>query len=283
MIAIKQHMVRPLFSVIIPTLNEEGFLPLLLRDLDRQTDHDFEVLVVDANSSDKTKESALRVKHTFPLAFFSLEKKDVAYQRNYGAAKAQGQYLFFLDADTRITSTFIKQAKKCIQKKGLLFIPYVLPDYENRKADVLFQVVNFAVETAILMGKPLSTGGQILIERHFFSTIGGFQTGLFMAEDHHIIQKAYAWGVRPKLVHNLKVRFSLRRMKREGRLQVLYKYFIVSAHFLLKGMVKERLFEYEMGGHLYKSTYLKRHMKGRSFNDLLRQMKRTFTVLLQEE
>ena len=47
-------MISTFFSVIIPTLNEEHFLPKLLADLSLQTFKRFEVIVIDANSSDKT-------------------------------------------------------------------------------------------------------------------------------------------------------------------------------------------------------------------------------------
>ena len=44
----------PLFSIVIPCLNEEKYLPNLLRELTLQTFDKFEVIVVDAKSSDKT-------------------------------------------------------------------------------------------------------------------------------------------------------------------------------------------------------------------------------------
>ena len=45
---------EPFFSIIIPTLNEEKYLPLLLSDLEHQLFTDFEVIVVDGKSADKT-------------------------------------------------------------------------------------------------------------------------------------------------------------------------------------------------------------------------------------
>lgn len=277
-------MNHPLFSVIIPTLNEEEYLPRLLTDLSHQKEKDFEVIIVDAHSDDGTKKYVENRRFPFPLKFRSVDKRSVACQRNVGASIATGSYLFFIDADTRITSIFMRLAKKYVARnKGLLLIPYVLPDYENRNADMLFQVVNFAVETAISIGKPISAGGQMIIERNFFQTIGGFDETLFIAEDHHIIKKAYQWGVHPKFARSLKVRFSLRRMKREGKLRLFYKYFIASTHFLLKGEVREKIFEYEMGGHLYAHKYIKNKMKGQSITEFVKKMQDTFKQLLSDE
>ena len=49
---------RPFFSIIIPSLNEEKYLPLLLEDLSQQTFKSFEVIIIDGKSEDKTIELA---------------------------------------------------------------------------------------------------------------------------------------------------------------------------------------------------------------------------------
>ena len=57
------------YSVIIPTLNEEKFLPNLLESLIVQTDKHFEVIVVDGSSKDKTVAIAGRAAVRARLAF----------------------------------------------------------------------------------------------------------------------------------------------------------------------------------------------------------------------
>ena len=49
---------KPFFSVVIPTLNEERYLPKLLGNLAGQIDRDFEVIVIDGHSKDRTIERA---------------------------------------------------------------------------------------------------------------------------------------------------------------------------------------------------------------------------------
>ena len=46
-----------IFSIIIPTYNEEEYLPILLDSIKEQDFSDYEVIVADANSTDKTRES----------------------------------------------------------------------------------------------------------------------------------------------------------------------------------------------------------------------------------
>src|SRR3990170_1980898 len=94
------------FSIIIPTLNEEKYLPKLLTNLKNQKEKNFEVIITDGASSDKTKQTTIAFEQKFPLKFFIHEKKNVSYQRNFGARIAKGSYLVFLDADTGIKANF---------------------------------------------------------------------------------------------------------------------------------------------------------------------------------
>ena len=48
-----------MLSIIIPTLNEESYLPKLLNSIKKQDFQDYEMIVADAGSKDKTIEIAL--------------------------------------------------------------------------------------------------------------------------------------------------------------------------------------------------------------------------------
>lgn len=243
---------KPFLSIIIPSLNEERFLPKLLKDLIKQKEKNFEVIIVDGNSDDETKNAVLGYINKLPLRFFQVKKRNVSFQRNYGASKARGKYLVFLDADSGINKNFTKVLEKEIKrKKGLLFIPYIVPDEKNQETKLIFDFANFLVEVSQNTGKAFSTGGCMFIEKNFFKNIQGFDEKLFISEDHHLIQKASAWGVRARLLNRTKVKFSLRRLKKEGGLRVLYKDLIAIAHLLLKGKIDKKIFDYEMGGQLY--------------------------------
>jgi len=94
-----QHIWPPFFSIVIPTLNEECYLPNLLCDLSRQTCRDFEVIVVDANSEDQTNYQAQQFKERFDaFTFLASTKRNVSHQRNLGADRAVADWLIFLDA-----------------------------------------------------------------------------------------------------------------------------------------------------------------------------------------
>src|SRR3989344_9634907 len=105
---------KPFFSVIIPTLNEELFLPNLLHDLKKQKVKNFEIIVVDAKSKDKTCKIVKSFKQSLNLKLYLSNKKNVSFQKNLGAKKAIGKYLLFIDADSRVKNKFIKLLKQNI-------------------------------------------------------------------------------------------------------------------------------------------------------------------------
>lgn len=265
------------FSVIIPTLNEEKFIPKLLHDLKIQKDINFETIVVDGNSQDQTKKIVNSFQQKIKnLYFYSVEKRNVSFQRNFGALKARGKYLVFLDADSRISNSFISNLKKEILKSHhLIYLPAIKPQSLSYQDIFLFNATNLIIELSQLTHKPFSSGGSIIIQKDFFHFLGGFDEKLFLAEDHEIVQRAKKMGVSAKFLRNIKVRFSLRRMKREGRLEIFFKYLMASIHYLTRGRIERKLFEYKMGGLGYNEN------KKKNFS-LEKTLKHNLTVLKKQ-
>lgn len=274
---------KPFFSIVIPTLNEEKFLPKLLNDLAKQTEKDFEIITADGFSVDNTKQVAKDFNGKLNIRFCQTKLKNVAGQRNYGAKISKGDYLIFFDADVRIVPSFLLKIKKIIlRKKGLLFIPYLLPDKDYKQYKPLFDLINILVELSQNLPKRFSLGGSIIMERNFFNRLGGFDESLFIAEDHELIQRAALWGVESKFISEVGTSFSLRRMKKEGQLKFMYKNFVVSARRLLfNEEIRKKIFEYQMGGQLYVKTK-NDPKKEELFKHYLNQIKNLFNKLLKD-
>lgn len=118
-------MERPLISIVITTKNEEKNIVNCLESIRRQTYSKdlLEVIVVDNNSSDKTKEIA--GKYTKNVFNKGPERSS---QRNYGMRMARGKYLMYLDADMILSPTVIEKAVRKMEEENFagLYVPEVI-------------------------------------------------------------------------------------------------------------------------------------------------------------
>ena len=101
---------RPLVSIIIPTYNEEEFLPLCLASISKLVwpESRYEIIVVDNGSDDKTCE--LAASHN--ALVLKDETKTIAGLRNLGAGRAAGEIIAFVDADCVVAQDWLVQAEK---------------------------------------------------------------------------------------------------------------------------------------------------------------------------
>lgn len=243
------------FSVIIPTLNEEQYLPKLLSDLASQTVKDFEVIVVDGRSKDKTKEKAQGFGSNFPLTFLEVDKRNVSYQRNTGAKNAKGNTLIFLDADTRIPKDFIKHAADLVKRKNHeLILPSIQWDDKSRKGKILLSFVKSLIRASQVYGRPLATGGNFIIDKKLFESLEGFNEHVALSEDHDLVRRAHEKGIKARIAKNVKITLSMRRGELEGDASFIYKNVVAFLAYTMvpsEKALKAKLFDYEMGGHRY--------------------------------
>lgn len=102
-------------SIIIPTYNEERVILNCLNSLQEQGYKDFEVIVVDDGSTDKTVDHIKIFKtERFKLTFLSQGHKGPGAARNLAAKNASGDILVFLDADMTFDTEFLEELVKPI-------------------------------------------------------------------------------------------------------------------------------------------------------------------------
>src|SRR3989344_4063933 len=85
---------KPKVSVIVPTRNSAKFLETCLKSIRNQTYKNIELIVVDNNSSDKTKKIAK--KYADKVFNFGPER---SAQVNFGVENSDGQYVYKVDSD----------------------------------------------------------------------------------------------------------------------------------------------------------------------------------------
>src|SRR5262249_17586538 len=95
-------------SIVIPTLQRSGLLRETLDSLHRQTEKDFEVVVVCDGNDPATRTLAAHYRATYRLKWiFNEANKGQASARNEGAFAAEGELLVFLDDDTTPISEWL--------------------------------------------------------------------------------------------------------------------------------------------------------------------------------
>jgi glycosyltransferase involved in cell wall biosynthesis len=88
----------PRVSVIIPTHNRAELLSEAIESVLGQTYRDFELIVVDDGSTDRTSEVVSGIRDP-RIIYQSQEKQERGAARNNGVAMSRGEYLTFLDDD----------------------------------------------------------------------------------------------------------------------------------------------------------------------------------------
>ena len=119
-------------SIIIPCYNAIDFIETCLNSLENQTSQDFEVIIIDDASVDKSYEKLLEMKEkiNFQLKIIKNEKNLGAGEtRNRGISEAKGEYIMFLDCDDYIEKHTIEHIIEKIKKYNLdclLFDYYIV-------------------------------------------------------------------------------------------------------------------------------------------------------------
>ena len=101
-------------TIIIPALNEEKYIPQTLasiRNLDRQPD---EIIVVDANSTDKTAQLAKAA----GARIITVDRRSIGYSRQKGLEAATGDIVVYTDADTILPTDWLSTILTLMEKRG---------------------------------------------------------------------------------------------------------------------------------------------------------------------
>jgi glycosyltransferase involved in cell wall biosynthesis len=107
----------PQVSVILAAYNEDKYLGKCLKSLAQQKSVSFEVIIVDDGSRKNLKSQISNLKSLKNFKFFRISHGGTARARNFGAKKAKGKILVFLDADMKFEKGFLKNLTKSILQK----------------------------------------------------------------------------------------------------------------------------------------------------------------------
>lgn len=98
-------------SIVVAVYNRKDELFELLSSLSHQSDKDFEVVIVDDGSWIDLRPTVDIFKDMLRLKYFKKQNSGPGLTRNFGARKAEGDWLIFLDSDVSVEADYIEQVK----------------------------------------------------------------------------------------------------------------------------------------------------------------------------
>jgi glycosyltransferase involved in cell wall biosynthesis len=106
----------PLFSVVIPTLNRAHLLPFALQSLFGQTFTDFEVIINDNCSDDRTGEVARQFADPRIRYFRNEARLPIAQNWSAGISHARGEYVIIVPDDDALAKVTLQRVAKAIEE-----------------------------------------------------------------------------------------------------------------------------------------------------------------------
>ncbi len=199
-----------MISFIIPTLNEGKVIAKLLENLREIKTFEYEVIVSDGGSTDKTVEIVKNFGGKV-VENLSGKRQTIGQGRNVGAAEAKGKFLIFLDADVYLPNPdeFLKRAlqdfKNDSKLLGLSGWVRVFPEMETW-GDILGYVILsdcvFYISNNIL-GVGSTCGEFQMMKTEVFKKLHGYREDLTTVEDKDLFYRISRLGhtrTNPKLL-----------------------------------------------------------------------------------
>jgi glycosyltransferase involved in cell wall biosynthesis len=167
-----------MISFIVPAHNEELELPATLAAIHAaamDVAQPYQIIVVDDASTDATSEIAMRA----GAKVVRIERRQIAAARNAGGHAAQGDYLFFVDADTRINRAHVTEGIAALEA-----------GYAGGSARVamdgfipVWGRILLRGFSSVYFGLNLGAGAFLFTTRRNFEAISGFDEQYFAGEE----------------------------------------------------------------------------------------------------
>jgi len=214
-----------MISIIIPTYFEEKYIGNCLRSIKKNSFKDIEIIVVDSNSLDRTREIAKK----YADRVINIKSRGVGKARNLGAKIAKGDVLVFVDADTTLSKNFLGEFEDIFKNKEIVYSSGYLKGKNENMSFFLniyqyfwFGGVNIMSSICSFFGCPLFTT-VYGFRKWVFEKVGGFDEKLAIAEDLDVALKVKRFG---KYYLNKKcLSFtSTRRIKKYGAIKNFFMF-----------------------------------------------------------
>lgn len=203
----------PEISVIIPALNEERYIKMALEGLRKQSFKEFEIIVVDGGSRDKTRDMAKGYGQVVIE-----RRKGISIARNSGASASKGSILVFLDADSKPSGNLLLEYHKTFKNNKVVTATGPIKPLEDVNVFVntgYYIVSVLLVNFSILVRIPCIVGSNFAVRRSAFEKAKGFNPKLITYEDWDLSKRLRKSG-KAVFVWKAEIETSARRVLKWG-------------------------------------------------------------------
>ena len=195
------------YSLIIPVYNRPDEIDELLESITHQSGSDFEVIVVEDGSAHPCSEVVGRYQDRIAhLHYYSKPNSGPGQSRNYGAQRAQGEYLIVLDSDVVIPEGYLDAITSELDREAS--DAFGGPDRANQSFSPIQKAINYSMTSFFTTGgirggkrqmdKFYPRSFNMGIRREVYHALGGFSKMRF-GEDIDFSIRIFKGGYRCRL------------------------------------------------------------------------------------
>lgn len=226
------------YSVIVPVYNRPVEVKELLESLSVQTLKDFEVIVVEDGSTEKSDTSCDSYTDRLEIHYYYKPNSGPGPSRNYGAERSNGDYLIILDSDVIVPADYLQAIENALREHPA--DAFGGPDRAHASFSTIQKAINYAMTSFFTTGgirggkkkmdKFYPRSFNMGIRREVFQNIGGFDN-IRYGEDIDLSTRLFKAGYDCRLFpdafvyHKRRVKFSsfFKQVKHSGEARVMLK------------------------------------------------------------
>lgn len=199
------------FSIIVPVYNRPDEIEELLESLEKQTNKDFELIVVEDGSTIKCDTVVEKYKDKLDVKYFYKENEKPAIARNFGMSKASGNYFLFFDSDCLLPDNYMGLIKH--ELKTDYVDAYGGPDNAHPSFTTIQKAINYSMTSVVTTGGIRGSAEKIDkfyprsfnlgLSKDVYEKTGGFPiTKMHPGEDMVLAIEIIKRGFKTRLIKN---------------------------------------------------------------------------------
>lgn len=204
-------------SVVIPLFNKQDSINETIESVLKQTFSDYELLIIDDGSTDDSLKLIEKITDS-RIKVYSKENGGVSDTRNFGIGKAQGEFVFLLDADDIIKADCLEtlyELSMLFPEESVFCGNFDITESNTTVRASVCQIPSIAIVKEPL--KELWKGGiflrtgNMLVRSECFKVVGGFDTQFSYYEDmDHILNLIRKFNVvfDPKVIFSYQLEYN---------------------------------------------------------------------------